>query len=278
VFIALLFFFKSQSSYKSEQAGLSYGNEKVGVIVSDDRDGDGIANWEEALWGTDPTKAETTPGIKDSDAVAKLKSTTEQTGAIKTPEVLTKTDKFSQELFATVVALNQAGPVDQSTIDKVSDSLVNQIQDQSTRKVYLLSDLTLVPDTESSIKEYNTTIGSLFNKFKTGNSITSVLQEFAESGETPDSSILTKLEPIVSKMNSLISLIVKMKVPTSLSTYHLAVINGLEVTSENLVDIQLFDTDTIVAMGAISKYQENVDSLQTAADNLTNILKQKLNN
>ena len=43
-------------------------------MINKDTDGDGILDWQENLYGLDPTKKETTPGTPDSTAISKLKA------------------------------------------------------------------------------------------------------------------------------------------------------------------------------------------------------------
>jgi flagellar basal body-associated protein FliL len=66
VFLLVLFLLKTASALKNQEnkavqevnqnPGLTYDNEIVGNLVNRDTDGDGIPDWEEGLWGTDPTK------------------------------------------------------------------------------------------------------------------------------------------------------------------------------------------------------------------------------
>ena len=69
-----------------------------------------------------------------------------------------------------------------------------------------------------------------------------------------------------------------MQVPKSLSLLHLDLINNLQKMTENINDIKLFDSDPIVAMGAIIQYGENALASVSSANKLTDTIKQKLNN
>ena len=54
--------------------GLSYGNAIVGDLVNRDTDGDGLLDWEESLWDTDPNNKDTNgDGVSDSVEIAKIK-------------------------------------------------------------------------------------------------------------------------------------------------------------------------------------------------------------
>jgi hypothetical protein len=70
---------------------------------------------------------------------------------------------------------------------------------------------------------------------------------------------------------------VKMSVPQSLAPLHLDVINALQRLVENISDIKLYSTDVVVALSAISQYDQNTASLDTATQKLSDTINQKLN-
>jgi len=90
--------------------------------------------------------------------------------------------------------------------------------------------------------------------------------------------ILAQLDPIINQSNSIISELVKMEVPQSIVLLHLDFINSSERVAENINDMKLFDSDTIVALSAVSQYEKNSTALESSANKLTEALKQKLNN
>ena len=78
VLLVLLFFIKTKSEWTNKEmagSGLVSGDEILGDVLSKDTDKDGIWDWEEGLWGTDPTKKDTdSDGESDSSYIAKLKA------------------------------------------------------------------------------------------------------------------------------------------------------------------------------------------------------------
>jgi hypothetical protein len=250
--------------------------------VAKDTDGDGIPDWEEGLYGTDPMKKETTPGIPDSTTIAKLK--TDQ-GPVATNgdntagENLTKTDQFSRDLFATVAATTQNGSLDQATADQISSSLADNIQNSAPRKVYTLSDIKIInDDSTKTVQKYSDAMHGIHVKYPIKGDVLSILQKFLGDGSDVDVSALAELDVIAKPMQNTIDAITKVSVPQPLVPLHLDFLNGMERVEENLKDIQLYDIDPVVAMGGISKYVDNIDSLQSAFVVINNAINQKLKN
>lgn len=280
VFIALLFFIKHRSTAKNieRNGGLTYDHELVADLIQRDTDGDSVPDWEESLWGTNPTKTDTnSDGISDSVEVAKLKADSNLVSPDESGEKLSQTDKFSRELFSTIATLNQAGNIDQDTIDQLSESLSKQIQNYPVRKVFKAADLKIKNDSSSSaVQKYNIDLGNVYKKYPLKGNVPAIMQKFVESGDEPDVKILSELDPILNQTQNLIEGMMKVEVPEDLSGAHLNLMNSLERVVENLTDIKLYDSDAIIAMGAIIKYGENSDLLDSALLNLNNAIVAKM--
>ena len=85
VFVLVVFVLKNKDSLGlagkengTEEMGLIYGNEILENLITRDTDLDGVLDWEEGLWGTDPTKKDTNDdGVFDGVEIAKLKTAQE---------------------------------------------------------------------------------------------------------------------------------------------------------------------------------------------------------
>lgn len=288
VFLVLLFFWKNETFSKEKIARVLYNKnsaenaEILQDLINRDTDGDGIVDWEENLWGTDPRNKDTNgDGVLDSVEIAKLKSETpingEASAAIQ--ENLTKTDEFSRELFSTIATLNQAGEIDQATIDKLGSSLAEQIQNATPQKIFTLSDIKIInSNTNTDFLNYNDSLNKIYERYPIKTGAMEILQEFVTGDENTSADVLSKLDPIIEQTNKIITELVKTSVPSNLAQLHLDFINGLERMVENLSNLRLFNEDPIVAMGAISKYEENSVLLESAIVKLGNSIRQKLNN
>ncbi|HEY4513302.1 MAG TPA: hypothetical protein VJH06_02200 [Candidatus Paceibacterota bacterium] len=272
------------SEVGNQDTGLVYNNIAIADLINKDTDEDGILDWEEGLWGTDPTKKETTQGTPDSVTVNKLRAAESGGVDIKDKngpeeENLTETDKFSRELFSTVAATTQNGAMNEETAEKISSAIAEHIKNSPPRKIYMVTDFKLTKsDLFKDTKDYADALGEIFKKYQANYSILDVLQKFIIDENNVDASALLEFNPLIDQTNRLIDGMVKVSVPPSFLSYHVDVVNALERVVENISDIKLYEDDVIVALGGISKYEANADLLEIAVKNLTDALSQKLNN
>lgn len=238
-----------------------------------------MLDWEESLWGTDPTKKETTPGVPDVTAIEKMKVMQGKNEPSAQPEEnLTETDKFSREFFSTVVSLNQAGAIDTATVDKLGSTLADGVLNSAPRKVFTTKDFKTSSDDKNSIQIYGDALASIFNKHAININASDVLEEaIAENGEV-NMEVLNKLDPIIKNFNEIINEISKINVPPYFLSIHLQTINGFEKLAENLTDIKLIEEDPLVAMSAMSQYPKNNEELQNYINELNQKGKEKLGN
>ena len=291
-FVVALFFLKNKTTFKNEatESGLVYGGaEKIGDLVSKDNDKDGILDWEESLWGTDPTKKDTNDdGVSDSVEIEKIKSVqvknTADYGGVASvvsqdTENLTETDKLSRELFSTIATLNQVGDIDQDTVDKLSSSLAERIQNSTPKKVFSLSDMKVIKDDSAqAVKNYDEALNKIYNQSPIKYTVLDVLAKFIVDENNVDESVLPQLDPLIIQTNKIISALVKISVPPSLASLHLEVINELQKLSENMSDIRTFNTDVVVAFRGLTQYDTTTDDLLTAMYKLARAIDEKLNN
>ncbi len=297
VCIVVIFFIKNKNLFEgtikylggTQKTGLTYNpNDTVADLINKSTTGDGIPDWEKILLGLDPTKTENVPGVPDSVTIQKMMQANTASGQTATDNSnLSQTDQVSREFFATVTSLEESGAIDangnmdQDTQDQLTNSLINNIQNSPQRKIYQLSDINIINDNSiAAIKDYNTTLNIIFPKTTLNYSVVDVLQKFApdDTGNNTDPSVLPELTPIIRQMNASLFGLLAIPVPQSLATLHLDAINSTESVIENLNDIQLYTTDSIVAFSGMSKYGQNSTAMSTAFQNLASAIDQKLSN
>ena len=269
-------FFKNIAQI-GEKYGLGSGNNNdkgydkmtVGDLVNKDTDGDGVLDWEEGLWGTDPNKKDTDDnGVPDDLEIDKMKiakGINPDDPENKKEENLTETEKFARELFATTAALNQTGVMDEKAIDKITTSVAEQIKNPVIRKVYLISDLKIIQDNSlEAAQKYFQNLGNLIDKHKKKYPISAkmpqILNDFVSN--STDNQKLSEFNLLIDYTKGNIDLMLSLEIPKEFGLSHLNIINTWEQILENLIDIKLVDSDPIIAMGAVNKFQININLLE----------------
>jgi hypothetical protein len=284
VFLVSLFLIKnnflSDDQSRVDDA-LSYDEGLLVNFINKDADQDGMLDWEESLWGTDPNNKDTDgDGVLDDAEIAEIKKERGiNTVGDEDPNNLTQTEKFSRELFATVATLSQAGEIDQATADKLSSSLAEQIKNSAPERVYTSSNLSLTNDNSSTaVSEYNQELGDLYEKFEIEKGAVQILQEAMSEDGTIDAQGLEELDPLIEKVEGIVLGMLQVKVPSQLASTHLKLTNATQRCLEDFKNMKFYETDPIVALGGISSYQKNSILIDEATNELHKAIWQKIKN
>jgi len=274
----------------NQQYGLTYNpNDTVADLVNKSTTGDGIPDWEKVLWGLDPKKSENVPGVPDSVTIAKLQqeangaSSQATVGTTNSSANLTQTDQFSREFLATITTLQANGAIDasgnmnQATMDNLTNTLENNVQNSPQRKIYTLSDIKIInSDSTKTIETYKNALINFYPKNPIN--VTNILQRFAvdDTGNDANPTVLPELDPAIKQMSDFLNGMIKTPVPQSFASLHLDTMNALESVIENLNDVQLYNTDPIVAFSGMSKYVQDSTTLESNSQALISAITQKL--
>lgn len=126
-------------------------------VVEMDTDSDGLADWEEALWDTDPRQSDTDrDGTLDGEEVSggrnplvagpddSLTKKVALSGQDAADAVeLTVTDAMGRDLFAEYLQLKQTGTLDVGTQEQLIRDVVARAQKKLSPPVYTLDDIRL---------------------------------------------------------------------------------------------------------------------------------------
>lgn len=224
-----------------------------------DDDGDGLKNWEETFWKTDPKNPDSDgDGISDSEEVKEMQKNeltgaqTSQTNnsAAKASEPATKTDEISRNLFSEYLALKQSGGLNQTSVQNLINRTVSQIN-SGDATLYSLSNIKTIPDSDSvGAKIYGNSLAAIRQKYKNlyrqqpiviiGNSIN--FEDEASLESVRRAANLYKLEA---------EELLKLFVPQSLAVTHLNLVNNYISSSEGLRGLADLGTDPIRAIAGI---------------------------
>lgn len=265
----------NQKDSVSPDSGLK---QVANLIAEKDSDNDGLKDWEEPLWGTDPQKSDT-DGDKtnDGDEIKTNRDplkpapndirqeTAKQTGVATSTEEITATDKFSRELFARYLAFKQGGEaLDQKSQDIIISSMLAETQLDIKAPIHSSAEFKLSQDNSATaLKNYGNLLGEAIISASPETSVNEImiLNEAvqAESGDK-----IKELDPIIEGYQKLIKLVMATAVPTEALSIHLNFVNSLEQVLANIKTFRQFFDDPVATLAGINSYEDSVAKLQSS--------------
>ncbi len=252
----------------------------VNETVSLDTDNDGLKDWEEVLLGTDPKNPDTdSDGTTDKDEVDQdrdpliagpddsvLSSNTSITNdADPKTDDRTVTEDLAIELFTGYISLKKDGNLNTIT----SDSLITAIIDKTVRSAdirpYNTEDITIIEDpSEEAIHAYDI---QLTNILKPDQAMENDLVILRQVLETKNNNDLVAFDTSIKHYGKIVSKMLLLSVPTTISTEHVTAINALMRVIENIKSMKTVFIDPLEALIGVEEYTDNefifVQNLQT---------------
>lgn len=244
-----------------------------------DSDGDGLKDWEEQLWNTDPHNPDTDgDGTRDGEEIARgrnpLKaapndSLTEtlltKKGALtpsKQPQKeLTLTDKIARDLFVTYLQQKKDGTDPDILKDQVVSSLIQELQDPvplvdvfSEKNIVINSDTS--PETiQSYIKDLESITAQEFkNKHITKNELSVLMEAMNKMEKTGNSESFNQFQKYITGYENTVNKMKTLAVPQRYIPYHLSLINIFHNLTKINRDFMNFPLDPITGLAAINQY------------------------
>ena len=262
--------FGSESSFNmniTKNAAIS-ANGTIGEVIARDSNDNGIADWEESLWGLDPKGdgAANKKIIDDKKAAAGV--TTSSSGSASDAAPATPTSQFARDLLTTILALKQAGSLTPEAITNIGNSIGQNIdQRRSTTPAYTMQDIHLTSgDITKDKLTYRLAVKNLLIKYQKSG----IGSEFdLLSNALSDPNNKTDLAGLTHPAQAYINLgkdIVALPTPKDAAFYALAFANASDGTGHGLLKAESFYTDVITGMVGIDEYVHYNDSFALASD------------
>src|ERR1035437_5186544 len=255
------------------------------TIASKDSDSDGLPDWEESLYGTDPHVADTFHlGMTDGEAVAKglivpkaianIPMATsspvsyDENGLPPPPADGTLTAAFVQNLFNFYLAAKEAnGGAD------LSDTQMSEVANESIQS--LASIAVIAPDYKSkkdllsinsgadALKVFAANAEAIFKK-NTSTATTSEIN-YLQYSEQGDSTVaILQINSIAKGYRDIAVGLSALPVPESLVGDDLLLINAMMRVSQITSDFAKINTDLLSTIVALEQYPQAVQSLKDA--------------
>ena len=254
--VASAFLLTRESSFSVAQPVIASPSAALRAEVFEkDSDGDGLLDWEEVLWGTDPFLIDTDgDGILDGEEIR-------QRLANKTPEEIIQfedlnfTEQFSREFFASYLDMRRDG-------DLTSSEATVLIQEALESAVFTLPEpirsdvLVMVPTTQETVALYIREVATALIA-ATPNSVEKgelqLLQEFLEQGELEN---LSKIKILAEGHKNFAEAITKIPIPQQIANDHLSLINASYGMHAILNSFSNIPEDPVQALMTLEHYDE----------------------
>ena len=245
-------------------AGVSQGQIIVlGEIVQKDTDADGVADWEEGLWGTDPKKSVSNPsGIPDKEYVDGKKAQFQKDNGIvaTSDESLSETEQFAREFFTTILALQQSGNLTSSNLAGITNSFFSHIKNYPRDpEYYSENNLKIItnPSTQDTFRYLDSMAAILKKPVRNDDSIVVVALAARENSTVR----LKELTPIAAAYTAIETAIAKLSVPASATTVHLNLLNSYHDIARDIHAMEKVTTDPLPSIIAVLSYERHIDDL-----------------
>lgn len=271
------------------QRGMSRGslatNGEQNTSIDTDTDGDGLKDWEEGLWKTDPNKADTDgDGTNDSDEIREgrdpvkagpddLLPGTAELNRIFSNSTSTASATLAKELLLRYTAAKQAGvPFDQEIANSIIESSLGSADLQPNIKVYSLSDIKTNRSTGSpAFKTYGNRLASaitLNSPYKVENEYVIVTRAIY----TDNAKELEKLSPIIKGYKQILAAVLTIDVPAAAAPSHLEFVNSISAITTSLESLQKMFDDPARGAAAYVTYTESAKRLTASFLAIKNML------
>ncbi|MGI9118384.1 MAG: thrombospondin type 3 repeat-containing protein [Minisyncoccia bacterium] len=241
-------------------------NEQAEIIAGTDTDGDGIYDWQEKLWGTDPNKTETF-GIPDAKYIKNKQAELDTTDA----DSDNKTDILSKQLFATVNAIKANNTLNpEESYKEIADSVAQFVTDNpNTDATNITSkDIQIVPVNTETKKTYAKSISSLNTFFGKNTYIGTETKILYYALVNEDPTHLEDMDPIISDYENLAKKLTNIKVPQTYAADHIQLINTIYLISASLKETKSLFSDSVVGIRGLVEYNKASTELDTIIDRL----------
>jgi hypothetical protein len=238
---------------------------------NDDQDNDGLKNWEETLWKTDPNNPDTDgDGTNDGNEINQGRDP-----VVKGPDdniegILfngSNTDDLAVSLLSSYVeTVNQDGSINDNAQD-----IANRALEADISKPFVItydsSNLNYGGNTIEDYRVYGNNFAQLFSYFQNS---PDEIRAVTRAMQSNDPNELLVLDTVIGNYQSFLSNFLTMSVPSEIGDEHLIAANSLSEIIADINGMKLLFTDTIIAVDSISTYQITAKKVQTSLADIIN--------
>lgn len=227
-----------------------------------DDDGDGLMNWQEELYGSDPLNPDTDgDGTNDGDEIeagrdpvvagpddrlstysdlfnTELSFENYQQGSL--------TDNISVELFVNYLDLKRTGQLNENSADELAQFIATEAQNEVVIKdQFSLQDLNSITTTTESLTTYGNTFALIYLNY---------LEQFSKVDQSDSDFYLNRVADLYREFATALA---GMNVPNVSLNIHLAIVNKIYANGEYIDNFSQSETDPLKSLLALQGIKQN---------------------
>ncbi len=230
-----------------------------------DTDADGLPDWEEALYGTDPNNAHSVRAdVLDGEAVQQGLVKPKFASATSTPVDVnslpgttansnTLTDQFAREFFASYLQKSTVGTPSAEAVATFVENKVDTLTKQGVLATFNQTQIRIAGSGEDALRAYARAVDVATQPYS-ANASKGELEYYFDALSKDDAAALAKVRAIATSYTLSAGAYMKVPVPAEAAATHLALANALADTGRALTDMTAFSTDPLQAMVGVGRY------------------------
>ncbi len=276
VFVVIAVLISGPLPFGLNKANATSTHDLLVSYAAKDTDSDGLPDWQEALYGTDPNNSHSvSPSATDGEAVSQglvkpkfASATSTPVDASSVPGVdagpKTVTDQFARALFSQYLAQHTTDtPTPEAVAKFVEAGVADLTASQESPDAYNQGQVRVVGSGPDALIMYAASEENAF-KAHTIASEKSEVDYFADAVEKNDLTALAQVKKIGVAYGAIARAYIAVSVPREAAVPHLAVANALARVGADITDMSTMQSDPLLSYLGLAKYQKDVAELSTA--------------
>jgi len=260
---------KSASERRIYENAVDNQTATVGDLIDRDTDKDGVPDWEETLWGTNPELSDTDgDGTLDRAEVDALRQAAGVPIEPDASEKTTETDAFARQLFASIVSLKSSGELTPENIQSLSNALLTEVTADDTGTLYAIKDLIIRPVSAESRAAYADGLVRISERYGK-QPVVSVIVTAATALEKEDKTILEAILINAKLYKEMASELLALPVPEDIATEHLSMINSYIQISLGIRNIEQILDNPVVGLSGLVAHEQGQRKLAEITGKIT---------
>jgi len=233
----------------------------VGDAIAKDSNGNGIPDWEERLWGLDPTELYT-GDMSNKEIIDNKKRALGLT--VEDDKDLNETDRLARQLFSISTSLGQEG-ASLDDIGEVGGALGDSVDVKSIPNHYFYKDIKTTATTATSLRSYQQKFVTITKKYATAQAdIETVLTAI----DTGDYTTISQVKQTAVSYKAYSKELAAMTIPIGVAQFHLDIINGLYGMAESFQYFSDLEENPVLGFKGLAIYKQYSMSYEIAGEYL----------